>query len=181
MTARRRAVIRKKVAAKGQRHKKAPRGIGAMDLALAKSRRLRAAIRWEAGKLGSWEAGKLGSWEALPGEMFAAASLGLPFHEQPVCRRPACDWQVVFLEKCGGHFNPMRQRGGLDVDAEETTLTYMPSIEIIFEVREDEVDGGFVAQALGHSIFTQAETVESLREMVKDAVRCHFGDTEEAR
>ncbi len=75
----------------------------------------------------------------------------------------------------------MRQRGGLDVDAEETTLTYMPSIEIIFEVREDEVDGGFVAQALGHSIFTQAETVESLREMVKDAVRCHFGDTEEAR
>jgi len=52
----------------------------------------------------------------------------------------------------------------------------MQSIEIIFEVREDEADGGFVAQALGHSIFTQADTVEELRTMVKDAVRCHFGD-----
>ena len=55
----------------------------------------------------------------------------------------------------------------------------MQSIEIIFEVREDEVDGGFVAQALGHSIFTQADSMEELREMVKDAVRCHFGDGEE--
>lgn len=48
--------------------------------------------------------------------------------------------------------------------------------EIIFEVREDEMDGGFVAAALGHSIATQGETVEELREMVRDAVRCHFGD-----
>ena len=55
----------------------------------------------------------------------------------------------------------------------------MQSIEIIFEVREDEVDGGFVAQALGHSIFTQADTVDELRVMVKDAVRCHFGDAPE--
>ena len=49
---------------------------------------------------------------------------------------------------------------------------------IIFEVREDEVDGGFVATALGHAIATQGETVEELREMVRDAVRCHFGDGE---
>ena len=48
--------------------------------------------------------------------------------------------------------------------------------EIIFEVREDEVDGGFVATALGHAIATQGDTVEELREMVRDAVRCHFGD-----
>ena len=48
--------------------------------------------------------------------------------------------------------------------------------EIIFEVRDDEVDGGFVATALGHAIATQAETVGELREMVRDAVRCHFGD-----
>ena len=48
--------------------------------------------------------------------------------------------------------------------------------EIIFEVQEDEIDGGFVAVALGHSIATQAETVEELREMVRDAVRCHFED-----
>jgi predicted RNase H-like HicB family nuclease len=48
--------------------------------------------------------------------------------------------------------------------------------EIIFEVHEDEVDGGFVATALGHAIATQGESVEELREMVRDAVRCHFGD-----
>lgn len=48
--------------------------------------------------------------------------------------------------------------------------------EIIFEVSEDEVDGGFVATALGHAIATQGETVEELREMVRDAVHCHFGD-----
>lgn len=50
--------------------------------------------------------------------------------------------------------------------------------EIIFEVREDESDGGFVAIALGHAIATQAETSEALRDMVRDAVRCHFGDGE---
>ena len=48
--------------------------------------------------------------------------------------------------------------------------------EVIFEVREDETDGGYVAMALGHAIATQAETVEELRQMVRDAVRCHFGD-----
>jgi predicted RNase H-like HicB family nuclease len=48
--------------------------------------------------------------------------------------------------------------------------------EIIFEVREDEADGGFVAVALGHSIATQGDTVEELRKMVRDAVKCHFSD-----
>ena len=48
--------------------------------------------------------------------------------------------------------------------------------EIIFEVREDEADGGYVASALGHDIATQGETVGELRERVRDAVRCHFGD-----
>ena len=37
--------------------------------------------------------------------------------------------------------------------------------EIIFEVHEDEVDGGFVATALGHAIATQGDTVEELREI----------------
>jgi predicted RNase H-like HicB family nuclease len=50
--------------------------------------------------------------------------------------------------------------------------------EIIFEVREDEVDGGFVAIALGHAIATQGDTLEELRSMVRDAVHCHFGDGE---
>ncbi len=48
--------------------------------------------------------------------------------------------------------------------------------EIIFEVTEDETDGGYVATALGHAIATQGETLEELRDMVRDAVQCHFGD-----
>ena len=48
--------------------------------------------------------------------------------------------------------------------------------EIIFEVREDETDGGYVATALGHAIATQGDSVEELRAMVRDAVHCHSGD-----
>ena len=48
--------------------------------------------------------------------------------------------------------------------------------EIIFQVEADEIDGGFVATALGHSIVTQGETLEELRTMVREAVRCHFDD-----
>lgn len=45
--------------------------------------------------------------------------------------------------------------------------------EIVFLV-EDSPDGGFVARALGYSIFTDAETYEQLRKNVRDALRCHF-------
>ncbi len=55
----------------------------------------------------------------------------------------------------------------------------MTSTEIIFEVQEDVVDGGFNARALGHDIFTQGETVEEVRTMVKDAVACHFANITE--
>jgi predicted RNase H-like HicB family nuclease len=48
--------------------------------------------------------------------------------------------------------------------------------EIIFEVHEDEGDGGYTAAALGSSIFTQGDTLEELRAMVRDAVQYHFGD-----
>lgn len=57
-------------------------------------------------------------------------------------------------------------------------LTYdspMPG-EIIFEVQEDEADGGFTAAALGHDIFTEADTLDELRRNVREAVQCHFGD-----
>ena len=47
--------------------------------------------------------------------------------------------------------------------------------EIVFLVEEDPT-GGFIARALGESIFTQAENLVELREMVRDAVRCHFPD-----
>lgn len=49
----------------------------------------------------------------------------------------------------------------------------MAETEIIFAVRESP-EGGYEARALGHPIFTQAETMDELREMVRDAVRCHF-------
>ncbi len=52
--------------------------------------------------------------------------------------------------------------------------------EIIFEVREDEVDGGYTANALGYGIHTQGDTLEELRAMVKDAVNCYFDETTEA-
>jgi len=45
--------------------------------------------------------------------------------------------------------------------------------EIIFVV-EDAAEGGYTARALGHSIFTEGETVDKLKENIKDAVRCHF-------
>ncbi|MFB2972187.1 2-oxoisovalerate dehydrogenase [Aerosakkonema sp. BLCC-F183] len=48
-------------------------------------------------------------------------------------------------------------------------------IEIVFLV-EDDPDGGYNARALGESIFTQADNIEILREMVRDAVHCHFPD-----
>jgi hypothetical protein len=49
----------------------------------------------------------------------------------------------------------------------------MKDTEIIFAV-EESPEGGYEARALGHSIFTQADSMEELREMVRDAVRCHF-------
>jgi hypothetical protein len=49
----------------------------------------------------------------------------------------------------------------------------MKETEIIFSVQESP-EGGYEAHALGHSIFTEAETLDELREMVRDAVRCHF-------
>ncbi len=49
----------------------------------------------------------------------------------------------------------------------------MAQTEIIFEVQESP-EGGYEARALGHSIFTEADTLDELMAMVKDAVRCHF-------
>ena len=45
--------------------------------------------------------------------------------------------------------------------------------ELIFLVEEDP-ESGYLARAIGESIFTQAETLEELRQLVRDAVNCHF-------
>ena len=47
--------------------------------------------------------------------------------------------------------------------------------EIIFMLQEPP-EGGYAAEALGHSIFNGGDTLEELREMVRDAVLCHFDD-----
>ncbi len=52
--------------------------------------------------------------------------------------------------------------------------------EIVFLV-EDAAEGGLTARALGHAIFTDADTYDELRERVRDAVQCHFGDGERPR
>lgn len=56
----------------------------------------------------------------------------------------------------------------------------IPMMEIIFEVREDEADGGYTASALGHGIHTEGDSLEELRDNVKEAVDCYFDETMEA-
>jgi len=46
--------------------------------------------------------------------------------------------------------------------------------EIVFQITEDDTDGGLIARALGYSIVTEADTWEQLRVNVREAVRCHF-------
>lgn len=48
-------------------------------------------------------------------------------------------------------------------------------MEPIFEIR-DAVEGGFYARALGHGIFTEADSWDELRANVLDAVSLHFED-----
>ena len=49
----------------------------------------------------------------------------------------------------------------------------MAQSEIIFIV-EESPEGGYEARALGHAIFTQADSLSELKEMLRDAVACHF-------
>lgn len=52
--------------------------------------------------------------------------------------------------------------------------------EIVFLV-EDSPEGGYTARALGVSIFTEAESLEALRDAVREAVTCHFEDSDRPR
>jgi hypothetical protein len=45
--------------------------------------------------------------------------------------------------------------------------------EFVFLV-EEAPEGGYTARGLGESIFTEADTLDALRQAVRDAVRCHF-------
>jgi hypothetical protein len=52
--------------------------------------------------------------------------------------------------------------------------------EILFLV-EEAPEGGYTARALGESIFTEADDLESLHREVRDAVRCHFDEGQAPR
>ncbi len=47
--------------------------------------------------------------------------------------------------------------------------------ELVFQITQ-EADGGFVAEALGESIITQADTWEELRANVREAVTAFYFD-----
>ncbi len=51
--------------------------------------------------------------------------------------------------------------------------------EIIFQVQEDDQDGGYSATALGHGIHTEGETLDELRDNIREAIACHFTETDE--
>ena len=46
-------------------------------------------------------------------------------------------------------------------------------IEIVFVV-DEAPEGGYIARAVGESIFTEAATLEELRVNVRSAVECHL-------
>ncbi len=47
--------------------------------------------------------------------------------------------------------------------------------EIVF-LFEEAPEGGYTARALGASIFTEGDTLDELRVMVRDAVACHYDE-----
>lgn len=48
--------------------------------------------------------------------------------------------------------------------------------EIVFEVTQ-EADGGFIAEAIGESIFTQADGWDELRANAREAVQAYYFDS----
>lgn len=45
--------------------------------------------------------------------------------------------------------------------------------EMLFLLEED-VKGGYNAQAAGYHIFTQGDTIEEVKKNIRDALKCHF-------
>lgn len=64
----------------------------------------------------------------------------------------------------------LNKRDKFDLLGEKLTM-----IEIVFLV-EDNPEGGYTGRAFVESIFTQADDIETMRDMVRDTVHCHFPD-----
>lgn len=45
--------------------------------------------------------------------------------------------------------------------------------EVLFLV-EDAPEGGYTARAIGAAIFTEADSLDELRQNIREAVECHF-------
>ena len=52
--------------------------------------------------------------------------------------------------------------------------------EITFLV-EDAPEGGYTAKAISVSIYTEADTIIELHQQLRDAVLCHFGETQKPK
>jgi hypothetical protein len=73
-----------------------------------------------------------------------------------------------------------RWKAGLTLN-DHSAIFFSESDETMNElivIVENAPEGGLTARALGASIFTEADTVQSLHEQVRDAVRCHFENGE---
>jgi len=46
----------------------------------------------------------------------------------------------------------------------------------IYFIVEEAPEGGFIARAVGADIYTEADSIEDLHALVRDAVRCHFDE-----
>ena len=62
-------------------------------------------------------------------------------------------------------------------DSITTQRTLLDMNEVIFLV-EGDPEEGYVARALGESIFTQANSLDELKNMIQDAVQCHFEEAD---
>lgn len=52
--------------------------------------------------------------------------------------------------------------------------------EIIFVV-EEAPEGGYQAKALSHSIFTEGDNIEELKQNIREAIQCHFEENEKPK
>lgn len=48
----------------------------------------------------------------------------------------------------------------------------------VFFLVEEAIEGGYTAKSLGESIFTDAENMDELKNNIKEAVQCHFEESE---
>ncbi len=49
----------------------------------------------------------------------------------------------------------------------------------VLTVLEEAPDGGYSARAVGEPIVTEADSLEELREAIKDALLCHFDEEQD--